>query len=376
MRRRTIDILGFSFLDCIFCGFGAVLLLFVIINSRTDQPPMSEPKQVSGLLTPPTMEPGLQEDRLRLRIAHRQREIGVLRRELADINSQLSEANNRRASIQTRLDVLQQRVTGQHENAEASKERSDRLMTDIAALDAEIESLKTLVGETAEKQQHGRQRSHVGDGFRHYITGMQLSGARTLILLDCSSSMLSDHIVDIIRRRNMTQSVRRQAPKWRQAVAGVEWILTQLPVDGQFQIYGFSETSFPILESSAGNWLQVSDTEIMDVISSRLKDIVPDKGTSLYRAFNQLAQFSPPPDNIVLITDGLPTIGSLPAILGTVSGRRRLRLFEKAVTLIPHKLPVNVILYPMEGDPEAMSAYWSLAQNSGGSIFCPARDWP
>jgi hypothetical protein len=43
---------------------------------------------------------------------------------------------------------------------------------------------------------------------------------------------------------------------------------------------------------------------------------------------------------------------------------------------VPPQIPVNIILYPMEGDPMAADAYWRLAKNTRGSFFCPAKDWP
>ncbi len=39
-------------------------------------------------------------------------------------------------------------------------------------------------------------------------------------------------------------------------------------------------------------------------------------------------------------------------------------------------VPVNVILFPMEGDPMAASSYWKLAMRSGGSFLSPPEDWP
>ena len=39
-------------------------------------------------------------------------------------------------------------------------------------------------------------------------------------------------------------------------------------------------------------------------------------------------------------------------------------------------IPVNVILFPMEGDPMAASMYWRVAVRSRGSFFSPSEDWP
>ena len=33
-RRRPMDVFSLSFLDCMSCGFGAVILFFMIINSQ------------------------------------------------------------------------------------------------------------------------------------------------------------------------------------------------------------------------------------------------------------------------------------------------------------------------------------------------------
>jgi hypothetical protein len=51
-------------------------------------------------------------------------------------------------------------------------------------------------------------------------------------------------------------------------------------------------------------------------------------------------------------------------------------LFRDAIGRIPPNIPVNVILFPMEGDPLAAAAYWDLAQISGGAFLAPSDDWP
>ena len=39
-------------------------------------------------------------------------------------------------------------------------------------------------------------------------------------------------------------------------------------------------------------------------------------------------------------------------------------------------IPVNILLFPMEGDYDAAIAYWTLAYGSGGSFMAVSRDWP
>ena len=84
---------------------------------------------------------------------------------------------------------------------------------------------------------------------------------------------------------------------------------------------------------------------------------------------------NPRPDNIYLITDGLPTQGS-GAAGAKASGRDRLKYFNQALNSLPDGIPVNVILAPMEGDPMAASAFWQLAMATRRAFLAPASDWP
>jgi hypothetical protein len=85
---------------------------------------------------------------------------------------------------------------------------------------------------------------------------------------------------------------------------------------------------------------------------------------------------SPPPDNLFLLTDGLPTLGKDNPWGSRVSADKRLSLFREAVKRLPAGLPVNTILFPMEGDPMAAGEFWRLAVDTRGSFMCPSRDWP
>ena len=60
----------------------------------------------------------------------------------------------------------------------------------------------------------------------------------------------------------------------------------------------------------------------------------------------------------------------------TVSGDGRVRHFNAAMKELVEGVPVNVVLFPMEGDPTAPSLYWKLAVATSGSYLSPSRDWP
>jgi hypothetical protein len=80
---------------------------------------------------------------------------------------------------------------------------------------------------------------------------------------------------------------------------------------------------------------------------------------------------------LVVVTDGLPTQGATPPSLRkTVDGQARLKLFERAIGRLPSGVPINVILLPMEGDPMAPAAYWTLARRTQGAFLSPSSDWP
>jgi hypothetical protein len=122
--------------------------------------------------------------------------------------------------------------------------------------------------------------------------------------------------------------------------------------------------------------LDVRDVDQLNEAVAQLRKLVPEGGTSLEKAFMVIGRMSPPPDNIYLITDGLPTQGMSPPRGATISGRDRLRLFDQATKRLPRTTPVNVILLGMEGDPMAASEFWRVAMATKGSLMTPARDWP
>ena len=76
------------------------------------------------------------------------------------------------------------------------------------------------------------------------------------------------------------------------------------------------------------------------------------------------------------MTDGLPTQGATRPTGTKVSGEQRLRHFQQALKRLPSGVPVNTILFPMEGDPLAASAFWRLAILTRGSLVSPSEDWP
>ena len=61
---------------------------------------------------------------------------------------------------------------------------------------------------------------------------------------------------------------------------------------------------------------------------------------------------------------------------GMVTGAERLRYHYAAIDQVPSGVPVNILLYPMEGDYFASIAYWLLAYQTGGAFMSISKDWP
>jgi hypothetical protein len=219
-------------------------------------------------------------------------------------------------------------------------------------------------------------RTYTGDGDRQYLTGLKVGGERILIMVDNSASMLDEKIINILRRRNMSEGEKLRSAKWRQAVASVDWLSAQLPVDSKFQIYTFNTTVAPVLEGTEGTWLDVGDGTQLNEAIRILRRTVPENGTNMLDAFKAVQQLQPPPDNLILLVDGLPTMNSPSTERGMVTGQERLKFYYEAEAELPNRIPVNILLYPMEGDYNAAIVYWVLAFGSGGSFMSISRDWP
>ncbi|MDR0780702.1 MAG: VWA domain-containing protein [Pseudomonadales bacterium] len=358
-RKRSVDPISMSFLDVISCGFGAVILLFMMMrHSPETLPPATHAAQAETNLLDQDIQSG-------------KNNLVKARNTLAEVDQQLATAQGLARQIQEQIDATRAEIA-QAVGATLSEENSvNKLKADVDSLQAELERLraaKDAIGNNA--------RPFVGDGNRQYLTGMILGGKRILLLVDNSGSMLDATIVNIIRRRNMAAQDQLQAPKWQRVLRTVDWLTTQLPPSSQYQLYTFNNATRAVLSGTDNRWLDVADEQQLQSAVDQLKKTLPAEGTNLELVFEAVRKMNPLPDNIFLLTDGLPTLGSRASNQGTISGRDRELLFERAVQKLPTGIPVNVILAPLEGDPAAASWYWQLAINTGGSFMMPSDDWP
>lgn len=350
-RRREFSTFSLSFIDCMCCGLGAVILLFMLINHASRVQAISQ--------SPEPRVAALEAKVLAKRDAIKALETSVAQAQAA------TQAAREQAG---RLSASIARGAGSEEGYTDERAR-------IATLKQRLRNLESRVQTLRDQASRNATRIHAGEGQRLYLTGLQVSGDHILILLDSSASMLAETIVNIVLRRNMSAAARRSADKWQRALATVDWITTQVPPASKFQLYTFGDTTHAVLDGTTGRWLTTRGGARLSAALRALQQAAPSGGTDLRAAFAAAARLSPPPDSIYLITDSLPTQAGEPES-GAVSQAERLDYYAAALDTRPPGTAINVILLPMEGDPLAASAFWQLALATGGAFLSPSEDWP
>ena len=362
-RRRPMEVFSMSFLDCMSCGFGAVILFFMIINSQVVHESETPPERAQA-----------ETVKLEYEILEQRKNLVLARNTMERLEDEKARAADQIAQIVALIEKLKEELDEYDNTTLAKIERVEKLQSDIERLE---EEKKRLIAQQQQNEGEGtRIRTFIGDGDRQYLTGLKVGGDRILILVDASASMLDKKIVNIIRRRNMSDDSKLRSLKWRQAVASVDWLSAQFPQDSKFQIYTFNSEAKPVLEGSENVWLEVGDGTQVDEAIRKLRRTVPQDGTNILDAYDVINRLNPPPDNVILLVDSLPTMDAPTAERGMVTGAERLRYHYAAIDVIPSGVPINILLYPMEGDYQASIAYWLLAYGTGGSFMSISKDWP
>ena len=362
-RRRQFEVFSMSFLDCMSCGFGAVILFFMIINAQVRETTENDPTSLMA-----------ETKKIEIEILEGRKDLVLAKNTIEQLDTEKVTAEGQIAQIIALIEQLQAELSQYDSETLAKIERVEQLQSDIESLEEQVKRLLAMA--EAESGEGNKLREFQGDGDRQYLTGLKLGGRRTLILVDRSASMLDSTIVNIIRRRNMADRDKLAAVKWRQVVASVDWLTAQFEPGSEFQIYMYNDEAVPVIKGSEGVWLKADDSTVLDEAIRVLRRTPPENGTNMRNAYEVAANLSPRPDNIILLADGLPTMEDADDDRTTVSGLERSKMHERAIRALPSGIPVNVFLYPLEGDFDAPALYWRLAYRTGGSFISVSRDWP
>jgi hypothetical protein len=160
--RRSIDIFNLSFLDVVSCGFGAIILLLVIVK-------VSEPHVIDKLAVDLT---GLVH-RLEKELYEMRGETTVLNRELTARQEQLSENRDKLARLRGELSSLRGQYNTTRNEYEAQSIIESRLATAKQSLSEEMRRL-------------------LGSGYRrtdNTIGGIPADSEYIIFIIDTSGSM-------------------------------------------------------------------------------------------------------------------------------------------------------------------------------------------
>jgi hypothetical protein len=130
LRRRNIEVFSLSFLDCICCGFGAIILLFVL--SKFAQPVIIEKVREDLQLVMVKLEEELHEIR---------GESHVLNREMEGKKKQLSEKKTKIARFQGDLSKIEGEFAASKKNASVQNIIEGKLARALQELTEEMKRL-------------------------------------------------------------------------------------------------------------------------------------------------------------------------------------------------------------------------------------------
>lgn len=353
--KRRENAFNLAFLDVMACGLGAVLLILIIVNFNDDTPI-------------PTNE------------------IERLEQELAATQSQSQSIANSTNTLQADTQEAQANATEQAQRIAQLTLTQTALKQAIAQKKAVLAELADAVAATAPQTANDViDLPAVND--ETYLLGLVIEGARIGILIDTSASMTDASLIEIIKRKLASDGVKTQGPKWQRTLRIIKWMIARLPEKSDVAIVSFNEKA-NVLGAQAINRAKVP-THIEKLLAD-VNALVPQNGTNLQEGLDILYRAMPNMTDLYIITDGLPSLISLssgfsssrgcnplPGKQSTISGNCRVQVMQR--TLNVNKLMgvrTNIVLLPLEGDPQAAALYWQWANVTGGTFISPAATWP
>ncbi len=310
--------------------------------------------------------------------------------ELVELQQFQRQLEKEQKSLTARLAQLEHQQVQQEASLSLQMAQEAIRIRELNALKSEAARLEKEVSSLMMEQKNRVQtKSPTPKETQHHLLGIKVEGPRILILVDHSASMSDTHLNDIIRFQIEDMPVKRMAPKWKRTIAIVRWLIEQVPPDSQLMIVHYNRKADFLHGKS---WIDPGHIQSRETLFDGLEALYPDEGTNLYEVLQLVVDHRLEPSNIYLVTDGLPTLGPGPdrahrdftgcntfhSKSVTITSACRKALFFSATVPFSRQIPakVNVILLPLEGDPEAVYPYWSWASATGGILASPVSNWP
>ena len=351
-RHRKSEGFNLAFLDIMSCGLGAVVLVFMLVkhnvgNSITE----------TDLLTGDIQRLELQQEELQ--------------QTLEQLKNISQSEEDKIAQLRAKLTQLEQSLSQKNRNLTQKKDQ-------LAALKNDISNRPIAQKDDLVEDDRG--------GEENYLMGLKVEGRRIAVLIDSSASMTDEKLLDIIKRKNGSAAGKKRGPKWLRTRKTVRWLLARAPKTSQLTVISYNAS---VKSLGQANWLKVDNATTLATLYSELDAIVPEGATNLQKGLQAVSGRGA--TDLYVITDGLPTVGesryaslnpfaSCSSLLGkssTISGECRIKLFRQTIKDTNLSgVKVNVILLPIEGDPDSVKEYWGWAALSGGLMISPAVNWP
>jgi len=168
-RKEKFNPMSLAFLDVMSCGFGAVVLIFLILDHSSKNATTVNPPNLSAEL-----------NLLEEQILEGEEGLVRVRNTLSDIDLKIVAAQGLTRSIEEEIDSFMDRLQDLENNNTSGQDEIMRLQQQIANLEAELENLL----EAQDQFTGNNVRRFIGDGNRQYLTGMILGGNRILVLVE------------------------------------------------------------------------------------------------------------------------------------------------------------------------------------------------
>ncbi|MDA0824826.1 MAG: VWA domain-containing protein [Proteobacteria bacterium] len=334
------------------CGLGAIILVFMLVRLNIE-PSISESERLQADL-----------ERLRAEQTKLQELENTSQSEFAALMEKLESLSQDLSHDQAELSYLRKAITKQAQQKTALEEKIKKI--EVPQKSDPIDTPET--------------------GQEDYLIGLRVKGSKIAVLVDASASMTDERLIDIIRRKNGAAAQKKEGPKWQRSRAILAWLLARVPDDSSVAVVAFSDSAKRL---GGDRLVRGGDANGISRILADANELVPHGATNLQVGLDLIAALRP--SDLYLITDGLPTDGNsgyrslspfsdCSALWGgssTISGACRARLFAHTVNSV--SLPgtkVNVILLPIEGDPQASVEMWKWTARTKGLLITPAATWP
>ena len=321
-------------MDCICCGFGAVLLLFILTAKAQVTTDAETTEQLEAAAA--TLQAAIREAEAKDR---------ALDKEIEALDPQ----------PQTNATSLAQLAARQERLAKAIQERQEAL----AAI------------ETPESPTEAPGFINRPSADNSYLSGLRMRGPKAVIVLERSGSMLAEDASTALQTLQ-TQS-GASAEKWLRAKAAVRAVVAAIPKGTEVAILAMGADTKTLSGAPNNPYIDPYDNGALIAFLEQLDRLEAGGGANLYAALQAVNSLPQRASSLLILADGLPTAPA-PA-QGSLSESDRIALFSNAQR-IPTSYPVNAILFPFEGDPSAAGLFWDVSRRTGGVTLIPDNDWP